>query len=62
MKNNMVLFNTFLTPNVTDSSNIPKVLIDVNKFKDEQKITGPVLNSNFNPHPWFIVRFSRIKG
>lgn len=58
----MVLFNTFLTPNVTDSSNIPKVLIDVNKFKDEQKITGPVLNSNFNPHPWFIVGFTEAEG
>lgn len=58
----MVLLNSISTLSVVEACNSSKVLIDINKIKVEQKIAGPVLDSNFNPHPWFIVGFTEAEG
>ncbi len=64
MSKNIILLNK-LTPSISGEIKVikpTKVLIDNNKFKVDQKITDPVLDSNFNFHPWFIVGFAEAKG
>lgn len=63
MKKSTILLNTSTPfPGVVQANESAKVLIDTNNIKVEQKITGPVLNSNFKPNPWFIVGFSEAEG
>lgn len=58
----MILLKKALAFYLQNANYSTKVLIDNNKFKMEQKISGPVLNSNFNPNPWFLVGFTEAEG